>query len=82
MSKLQMYAMAHTSNESGGSSMNRSAGPKSIEVVRDSLVRLRRKCDGKNYDDKDNHLAAREIEAQLLCPTRKLWRGGCPCDRR
>jgi len=30
----------------------------------------------KAYDDKDNHLAARKIGAQLLCPTRKLWREG------
>jgi len=30
----------------------------------------------KAYDDKDNHLAARGIEVQLLCPTRKLWREG------
>lgn len=30
----------------------------------------------KAYDDTDNHLAARAMKAQLLSPTRKMWRGG------
>lgn len=30
----------------------------------------------KAYDDKDNHLAARAMNAQLLSPTRKMWREG------
>lgn len=30
----------------------------------------------KAYDDKENHLAARAMDAQLLSPTRKMWREG------
>jgi len=30
----------------------------------------------KAYDDEENHLATRRLGAQLLCPTRKMWREG------